>query len=89
VIDPRVAEVYGQALACARAVACRSGSVQEKSGGLVTARVGRPWLDRGLNQVSDAFVVQAPPGFYALPFNGLEVEDNTKGVIEIFPGSIS
>ena len=46
-------------------------------------------VDQGLNRMPDDFVVRPPPGFYALPPNGLRVEDNTKGVIEIFPGSVS
>ena len=46
-------------------------------------------VDQGLHRVPDAFVVRPPPGFYALPPDGLRVQDNTKGVIEIFPGSTS
>jgi hypothetical protein len=46
-------------------------------------------VEQGLNRTPDAFVVRPPPGFYARPPKGLRVEDNTKGVIEIFLGSTS
>jgi hypothetical protein len=46
-------------------------------------------VEQGLNRTPDAFVVRPPPGFYALPPEGLLVNDNARDVIEIFPGSTS
>ena len=41
-------------------------------------------VEQGLHRAPDVFVVRPPPGVYALPPNGLRVEDNTKGEIELF-----
>ena len=41
-------------------------------------------VEQGLRRAPDVFVVRPPPGVYALPPNGLRVDDNAKGVIELF-----
>lgn len=46
-------------------------------------------IDQGPDQAPDAFAVTPPRGFYAVPPNGLLVEDDTIGVIEIFPEATS
>ena len=46
-------------------------------------------VEQGLHRSPDAFLVRPPPGFYALPPHVLQVQDSTKGVIEIFSGSTS
>ena len=71
------------------AEACRAGALDHRTTLDIEGVTVGVTVEQGLNRVPDAFVVRPPPGFYALPPHGLQVQDSNKGVIEIFPGSTS